>query len=457
MSIFSFFNPRVYTPINQGDLSGDTDLPGSTTNNVIQPSLLQPVPNTEQHKKLLEQNFITTIPLEVRLQVLNFVVRNRHPVVANDDLISYAQISKSALADVETYHATYDEPHQSLLASRALVKKAWEKAKSNSFFNRAEVFENELKKLATSYTAIYLDVRSLNSFISEIGCDMRLTLPQNPVQLGPECIAAVVRADKPKFIHLRLGFDRLDVSELGDYKYHKQSLRALMMESKQRLQRKVELPEFFLEVSGLKLSSLLFQIEKAERKAKLDCHLKISGLSLVGLKASAFSKIQTPTKDKVIRVSGYFDLSADRWLHCFKKLRQLKYLDLTGWPSDTMAEGLISWLKDYHRLEELHLSNCGLDNDSVLRLCQVLRDGNQLKFLGIDGYQYFDSDVEAELARLLENNPDLKIIFGKNFAADSPLELYRLNGRIICDRYHQQIRDLPEIYGATNFFTDGTH
>ena len=71
------------------------------------------------------------------------------------------------------------------------------------------------------------------------------------------------------------------------------------------------------------------------------------------------------------------------------------------------------WLKDYHQLEELHLSNCGLDNDSVLRLCQVLKDSNQLKFLGIDGYQYFDSDVEAGLARLLENNPELKIIFGK--------------------------------------------
>jgi hypothetical protein len=88
----------------------------------------------------------------------------------------------------------------------------------------------------------------------------------------------------------------------------------------------------------------------------------------------------------------------------------------------------------------------------VLRLCQVLKDSNQLKFLGIDGYQYFDSDVEAGLARLLENNPELKIIFGKKIATDSPLESYRLEGRVICDRYPQAMRDLPEIYGDADFF-----
>lgn len=457
MSIFSFFGPRDYTPINQDDLSDDTDLPSSTTNNVIQPLLLQPVPNTEQHKKLLEQNFITTIPLEMRLQVLNFVVRNRHPVVANDDLISYAQISKSASADVETYHATYGEPHQSLLASRALVKKAWEKAKSNSLFNRAEVFENELKKLATSYTAVYLDVRSLNGFISESGCDMRLTLPQSPVELGPECIAAVVRADRPKFIHLRLGFNRFKVPELGDFKYHELSLRALTMESKKRLQREVELPEFFLEVSGLKLSSLLLQIEKAERKAKLNCHLKISGLSLTGIAAKRFPKTQSPSEDGGIFVSDYFDLSISEWLSCFKKLSQLKYLHIEGWPSDNMAEGLITWLKNYCQLEELHLSNCGLNNNLVRRLCRTLEKNSQLKCLAIDGYHFFDDKVEARLAKLLEKNSDLKIILGKKITPNSPLQSYRLEGRVICDRYHQKMRGLPEIYGATNFFKGGTH
>ena len=452
MSIFSKINPRDYASIQQDNSSHDTDIPESTTNSSIPPALGLHSPNAEQHKKLLEQNYIKTIPLEVRLQVLNFVVRNRHPVVANDDLISYAQTSKSALADVETYHAASGQPQQSLLASRTLVKKAWEKAVSNGFFNRAEVFQNELKKLATSYTAIYIDVRLRNDFFNDFRNDTRLIFPTSPVQLGPQSIAAVMRADKPEFIHLKLGFDMLKAPLVSDFKYFKKCFRALGRELNERLKRGIKLPEFFLEVSGLDLSSVLLQIEKTESKEKLVSGFKIAGLSLVGIKASAFSKIQTPSKDKAIRVSDYFDLSADRWLHCFEKLRQLKYFDLTGWPSDTMAEGLISWLKDYHQLEELHLSNCGLDNDSVLRLCQVLKDSNQLKFLGIDGYQYFDSDVEAGLARLLENNPELKIIFGKKIATDSPLESYRLEGRVICDRYPQAMRDLPEIYGDADFF-----
>ena len=43
-------------------------------------------------------------------------------------------------------------------------------------------------------------------------------------------------------------------------------------------------------------------------------------------------------------------------------------------------------------------------------------------------------------------------IFGKKIATDSPLESYRLEGRVICDRYPQAMRDLPEIYGDADFF-----
>ena len=182
MSIFSKINPRDYASIQQDNSSHGTDIPESTTNSSIPPALGLHSPNAEQHKKLLEQNYIKTIPLEVRLQVLNFVVRNRHPVVANDDLISYAQTSKSALADVETDHAASGQPQQSLLASRTLVKKAWEKAVSNGFFNRAEVFQNELKKLATSYTAIYIDVRLRNDFFNDFRNDTRLIFPTSPVK-----------------------------------------------------------------------------------------------------------------------------------------------------------------------------------------------------------------------------------------------------------------------------------
>jgi hypothetical protein len=76
-----------------------------------------------------------------------------------------------------------------------------------------------------------------------------------------------------------------------------------------------------------------------------------------------------------------------------------------------------------------------------------------LKCLGLDGYQFFDVKAEADLAKLLENNSDLKIIFGKKIATDSPLEFYRLDGRVICERYHKEMRDFPEIYGELDFFS----
>ena len=453
MSTFSKINPRDYTPINQDNSSHDTDIPESTTNSSILPALVQPSPNAEQHKKLLEQNFINTIPLEVRLQVLNFIVRNRHPAVANEDLISYAKTCKSALADVEEYHVASGQPHQSLLASRTLIKKAWEKAVSNGFLNRANVFQDELKKLATSYTAIYLDARTLSSYFRQIEFSIRLTLPSSPVRLGPESIAAVMHADKLEFIHLKLGFNTVEFHGIEETEYFKKCLTELMLASKDRLQRGIKLPEFFLDVSGLKLSDLFFRLEKAKDKAGLSHSFKISGLSLTSIAASRLIEILSSSENHVFRINNGYDLSTDKWLSCFKKLPQLKYLHLEGWPSDAMAEGLIRWLKKYQQLEELHLSNCGLHADSVRKLCRVLKHSSQLKCLGLDGYQFFDVKAEADLAKLLENNSDLKIIFGKKIATDSPLEFYRLDGRVICERYHKEMRDFPEIYGELDFFS----
>jgi hypothetical protein len=93
----------------------------------------------------------------------------------------------------------------------------------------------------------------------------------------------------------------------------------------------------------------------------------------------------------------------------------------------------------------------------VRSLCRVLKHSSQLKCLALDGYQFFDDKVEARLANLLKNNPALKIIFGKQITPDSPLESYRQDNRVICNRYHKEMRVLPEIYGETNFFESGIH
>jgi hypothetical protein len=117
-----------------------------------------------------------------------------------------------------------------------------------------------------------------------------------------------------------------------------------------------------------------------------------------------------------------------------------------------MVEGIASWLKDNQSLEELHLTNCCLGDASIVRLHLALKQHANLKCLALDGYHYFDNAAEAELVTLLKETPDLILILGRKISIDSPLESYRLEGRVICDRYPQAMRDLPEIYGEADFF-----
>ena len=153
-----------------------------------------------------------------------------------------------------------------------------------------------------------------------------------------------------------------------------------------------------------------------------------------------------------LQLEGPSQIDPAVWSVCIEKIAKLKYLHLQGWGGDTMVEGIASWLKDNQSLEELHLTNCCLGNASIGRLYLALTQNANLKCLALDGYHYFDNAAEAELATLLRETPDLILILGRKISIDSSLEPFRLEGRVICDRHPQAMRDLPEIYGELDFF-----
>ncbi len=55
-------------------------------------------------------------------------------------------------------------------------------------------------------------------------------------------------------------------------------------------------------------------------------------------------------------------------------------------------------------------------------------------------------------ATLLSETHDLTLMLGRKISIDSPLESYRLEGRIIFDRHPQPMSDFPEIYRELDFF-----
>ena len=121
------------------------------------PVMVQYAPHADVHDDL-KINFFAVIPLEVRFQLLHFLVYRRHPVTASDDLFSYAKTCKAGSSDVHAYHEIISDPQQALLASRSLIKCAWAQALTHGHSNRAIMFVQALQKLSSTYTAVYLDV-----------------------------------------------------------------------------------------------------------------------------------------------------------------------------------------------------------------------------------------------------------------------------------------------------------
>jgi len=401
----------------------------------------------------IKTNFFAVIPLEVRLQLLHFLVYRRHPVTASDDLISYAKTCKTGSVDVYTYHTIISDPQQALLASRSLIKRAWAQALTYGLSSRAIKFQEALQKLASIYTAVYLDVRGDTAWLSYKNYQTRNRLPFSPMVLGPESITAVMLAERLDFIHLRCGFPEGEGKINNAYHasfayfddYMKGCFRALIDGCAERISKNSKPPEIFLETFELTLQDFVSYLDNPKLK------LSLSGLYLHGAMESVFDTSFLQESHR-LQLEGPSQIDSHVWSECIQKIGKLRYLHLQGWGGDTMVEGIASWLKKNHSLEELHLTNCCLGNTSIGRLCLALTQHANLKRLALDGYHYFDNAGEAALATLLKKTPALTLILGRKISTDSPLEPYRLEARVICDRYTKVMRDLPEIYGEADFF-----
>jgi hypothetical protein len=224
---------------------------------------------------------------------------------------------------------------------------------------------------------------------------------------------------------------------------------ALMDGCTKRTNKGIRVPSIFFEVFELMLQDFVKYLDNPKFT------LTISGLYLHGAMESVFDTSLLQESDR-LQLIGPCQIDYLVWSDCIEKIGKLKYLHLEGWSGDSMIEGIDSWLKNNQSLEELHLTNCCLGNLSIVRLHLALTQHANLKCLALDGYHYFDKEAETHLATLLKETPNLQLILGRKISKDSPLESYRWDGRVICDRYPQAMRDLPEIYAEADFFTSSS-
>ena len=417
------------------------------------PVMVQTATRAEIHEGL-KIDFFAIIPLEVRLQILHFLVARRHPVTASDDLISYSKTRKAASNDIHAYHEIISDPQQALLASRSLIKRAWAQALAHGISNRAAMYQEALKKLASTYTAVYLDVKGDTTWMPYKNYQTRDRLPFSSTALGPESIAAVMRSERLSFLHLTCGFPEGEgIVNNAHHKnfayfddYMKGCLGSLIDGCAERVKKNRTPPDIFLEVFELTLQDFVSYLENPKLK------LTLSGLYLHGAMESVFDTSYLQESHR-LQLEGPSQIDSDVWSECIEKIGKLKYLHLQGWGGDTMIEGIASWIKNNQSLEELHLTSCCLGDISIHRLCQAIKGNETLKYLAVDGYHYFDILGERALASLLNETQDLTLMLGHKISAASPLESYRLEGRVICDRYPQAMCDFPEIYGELDFFS----
>jgi len=451
MSISSAFVVKNSQPLIL-DISSGSQQPKFLDSAGNAPVMVQFATRSESHENL-KINFFAMIPLEVRLQLLHFLVYRRHPVTASDDLISYSKTCTIGSSDVRAYHEIISDPQQALLASRSLIKRAWAQALAHGISNRAAIFQEVLQKLALTYMAVYLDVRGDTTWLPYKNYQTRDRLPFSPAVLGPESIAAVMRSERLSFIHLTCGFPEGEGKVNNVYHasfayfddYMKGCFGALIDGCAERIKKNIRPPEIFLEVFELTLQDFVRYLNTPKVK------LTVSGLYLHGAMDGVFDTSYLQESHR-LQLEGPSQIDSPVWSVCIEKIGKLKYLHLQGWGGDTMVEGIASWLKNNQSLEALHLTNCCLGNVSIGRLYLALTQHANLKCLALDGYHYFDNEAETELATLLEETPFLILILGRKISIDSPLESYRLEGRVICDRHPQAMRDLPEIYSEADFF-----
>jgi hypothetical protein len=224
-----------------------------------------------------------------------------------------------------------------------------------------------------------------------------------------------------------------------------------------RLKKGKSLPTIFLHVAGIPVSDIAAALKNSP------VHLNIVGLSLCS--DPCHSKIDAGLDElgnKQLFGGGREEEKLADWDALFSQLKDIRYLNLTGWEGEGLSEALNRWFHQFQKLEELHLPICEITRPCFVGLSQIIENKTTFKCWGIDhlhrkpvpGYA-----GRADLMSALENNPDMRIIdyFDHPVLKGWPgMEPFWKEGRYIISSIPHAMRALPEIYGQVDFFKPAT-
>ena len=224
----------------------------------------------------------------------------------------------------------------------------------------------------------------------------------------------------------------------------------------ERLKKGKPLPTVFLHVQGIPVSALAAALKTSAIR------LNIAGLSLCGEPGNfKIDAALDELGDKYLLAGFRCKANLADWYALFSQLKDIRYMNLTGWEGEGLSAALNGWFHQFHQLEELHLPMCEITQPCFVHISNKIENKQSFKCLGIDhlsrkavhGYA-----GRADVISVLENNPDVRIIdyFDHPVLNWPAMEPFWKEGRYIISSIPHAIRALPEIYGQVDFFKPAT-
>lgn len=412
MTISTFFTPQPTT------VGHEQVLPG--------PEFEQQEPNARMVQRPASQTaeFFSIVPGDARLQVLDFVVRNRPSGLAYEELSSYAQTSRQARQDVGDFLQLAQDFNLSLLATRTLTNRAWAQASGAPAIKLRE-YEDQLFAAAKMHSAIYADLAYQQGEPSLMTRAAELFAPATAATIGPQSIRFLLMPGQLKYLHLRLG--HVSADKAGDGERAIATLQELVRSSQILKSDGKQLPKIFLDFMHLQPFLLLQQLASAE-----SCPL-VTGLSFKANPEHAGEIYPLGTRGK--------------WVENLSKFKQVRYLRFAGFHADIVLDAIYGWLQKNTSLQEFHWSCDYLSDKAFNLLCNALLTHPHLRLLNIEGHhqQSFSKSAQNALSVLLKRKPDLQLVLGRQLVEGDPLTAFPK--QVICDHYPAAARAMPEVWG----------
>jgi hypothetical protein len=267
----------------------------------------------------------------------------------------------------------------------------------------------------------------------------------------PAAISALFESNV-EHVHFRLGYSGRRPGLGGEL----EGIQALITASMERLKKGKSLPTIFLHFQSIQVSEIAAALKKSP------VHLNIVGLSLCGDPGNFKIDAGLDELGKKILFAGFLvKANLADWDALFSQLKDIRYLNLTGWEGEDLSTALNRWLHQFQQLEELHLPMCEITQPCFVGLSQTIENKTTFKCLGIDYLRrtpVHGFAGRADLLSVLDNNPDIRIIdyFYHPVLNWGAMEPFWKEGRYLISSIPHAMRALPEIYGQVDFFKPAT-